>query len=75
MVSPSARRSGVGRQLLGVAAADATERGLTPVLDVVTSYAAAIALYEREGRRAIGTIIVAMPDGDAVDEHVYVAPA
>jgi GNAT superfamily N-acetyltransferase len=74
MVSPSVRRSGVGRQLLRTAAAEAAGRGLTPALDVVTSYAAAIALYEREGWRRVGTITVAMPDGDPVDEYVYVGP-
>lgn len=74
MVSPSGRRRGVGRQLLRTAAAEAAGRGLTPALDVVTSYAAAIALYEREGWRRVGTIIVAMPDGVPVDEYVYVGP-
>jgi GNAT superfamily N-acetyltransferase len=74
MVSPSARRSGIGRQLLGTAATEAAGRGLTPALDVVRSHAAAIALYELEGWRRVGTITVAMPDGDPVDEYVYVGP-
>jgi ribosomal protein S18 acetylase RimI-like enzyme len=75
MVSPSVRRSGVGRRLLDTAASAAARRGLTPALDVVTSYAAAIALYERAGWQRIGTITVAMPDGDEVDEYVYVGPS
>lgn len=66
------RRS--GRQLLGTAADEAARRGLTPALDVVMSYAAAITLYERAGWRRIGTITVAMPDGARIDEYVYVAP-
>jgi GNAT superfamily N-acetyltransferase len=74
MVSPSARRGGVGRQLLRAAAEEAVRRGLIPALDVVTSYAAAIALYEREGWQRVGTITVAMPDGNQVDEYVYVDP-
>ena len=49
MVSPSVRRGGVGRRLLGTAAGEAVRRGLTPALDVVTSDAAAITLYERAG--------------------------
>jgi hypothetical protein len=64
----------VGRQLLRTAAAEAAGRGLTPALDVSTSYASAIALYEREGWRRVGTITVAMPDGDPIDEYVYVGP-
>jgi GNAT superfamily N-acetyltransferase len=74
MVSPSLRRSGVGRRLLRTAAAEAIRRGLTPALDVVTSYTAAIGLYEHERWRRIGTITLAMPDGTSVDEYVYVGP-
>jgi [ribosomal protein S18]-alanine N-acetyltransferase len=72
MVSPSLRRSGVGRRLLRTAAAEAVRRGLPPALDVVTSYTAAIALYEHEGWRRIGTIRLVLPDGTSVDEYVYV---
>jgi GNAT superfamily N-acetyltransferase len=74
MVSPSVRRSGVGRRLLGTAAGEAVRRGLTPALDVVTSYAAAITLYDRAGWQCIGTITVTMPNGDQADEYVYVSP-
>ena len=74
MVSPSARRRGVGRQLLWTATTEAARRGRAPALDVVTTYAAAIALYERAGWRRVGTITPAMPDGDRVDEYVYVGP-
>ena len=74
MVSPSVRGSGVGRRLLETATREAIRRGLTPALDVVTSYAAAITLYDRAGWRRIGTITVAMPNGDKVDEYVYISP-
>lgn len=39
MVSPSARRKGIARALLDVAAAEARARDLVPILDVVTAYA------------------------------------
>ena len=74
MVSPSLRRGGVGRRLLRTAAAEATRLGLPPALDVVTSYTAAIDLYEHERWRRIGMITLALPDGTSVDEYVYVAP-
>ena len=74
MVSPSVRRRGVGRRLLGTAGGEAARRGLTPALDVVTSNAAAITLYDRAGWQRVGTITVAMPNGDQADEYVYVSP-
>lgn len=74
MVSPSVRGGGVGRRLLETATAEAIRRGLTLALDVVTSYGAAITLYDRAGWQRIGTITVAMPNGDQVDEYVYVGP-
>jgi GNAT superfamily N-acetyltransferase len=57
MVSPHARRSGLGRRLLAVATAEALKRTMLPALDVVTNYTAAIAFYETEGWR-IGQISV-----------------
>jgi ribosomal protein S18 acetylase RimI-like enzyme len=74
MVSPSVRHRGVGRLLLDTAASEAVRRGLTPALDVVTSYIAAVALYERAGWHRIGTITITTPDGDQYDEYVYVGP-
>jgi GNAT superfamily N-acetyltransferase len=74
MVAPSVRRSGVGRRLLGTAAGEAVRRGLTPALDVVTSHVAAIALFERARWQRIGTINLAIPGCDRVDEYVYVGP-
>jgi GNAT superfamily N-acetyltransferase len=72
MVSPTLRRSGVGRRLLQTAAGEAIRRGLAPALDVVTSSEGAIALYEQERWQRIGTITLALPDRTSVDEYVYV---
>jgi hypothetical protein len=44
------------------------------VLDVVTTYAPAVALYERAGWKRLGTIGYPMPDGSTIAEHVYAAP-
>ena len=73
-VDPARRRHGVGAQLLEVATREAHDRALWPVLDVVTTYAAAVALYERLGWTRLGTIALPMPDGRLIDEHVYAAP-
>jgi GNAT superfamily N-acetyltransferase len=72
MVSPDARGHGLGRALLNVATAEARRRGMLPALDVVTRYAAAIALYEAQGWQRIGRVAIPMPDGELVDEYVYV---
>jgi ribosomal protein S18 acetylase RimI-like enzyme len=74
MVSPDARGRGLGRRLLTVATAEARRRGMLSALDVVTSYAAAIAMYEAEGWQRIGRIAIPMPNGERVDEYVYVPP-
>lgn len=74
LVSPSARRRGVGRALLQTATREAWDRGLCPILDVAVTYQAANRLYEAEGWRRLGTVRFPMPGGHAVDEHVYVAP-
>ena len=69
------RRRGVAGRLLGIATSEAHERGLWPVLDVVTTYASAVALYEREGWVRLGAIALPMPDGQLIDEYVYAAPS
>jgi GNAT superfamily N-acetyltransferase len=73
-VDPTCRRLGLGAQLFEVVTRDAHDRGLWPVLDVVTTYTAAVALYEKSGWSHLGTIALPMPDGRAIDEHVYAAP-
>jgi len=75
MVSPELRGRGLGRRLLVAATAEARRRALLPVLDVVTSYVAAIAFYEAAGWQRIGRIAIPMPNGELVDEYVFVAPA
>ena len=74
-VDSAARSRGVGGRLFAVATAEAYERGLWPVLDVVTTYAPAVALYERRGWNRLGTIAEVMPNGRRIDEYVYAAPS
>ncbi len=74
-VDSAYRRLGLGEQLLDIATREAYDRELWPILDVVTTYAPAIALYERSGWTRLGTIAYPMPDGRSIDEHVYASPA
>lgn len=55
-VDPRARGRGIGALLMAQAVAEARRRGLHPVLDVVASDTAAVALYERLGWRPLGTV-------------------
>ena len=75
MVAPSARRRGLGRELLEIAAAKACDLGLVPILDVVTRHEPAVALYESAGWTQIGKVDCDLPDGTTVEELVYRAPA
>ncbi|MFG3493782.1 GNAT family N-acetyltransferase [Streptomyces sp. NPDC047928] len=54
-VAPSAHGRGIGAALMARAVAEARERALRPVLDVVASDTAAVALYERLGWELLGT--------------------
>jgi len=74
LVAPEARRHGIGRLLLERAARAAYDRGLQPILDVATRFAAAVSLYERSRWRRLGTVSVEFPDGTAIEEFVYQAP-
>ena len=65
-VAPTHRRLGVGEQLLATAVAESHRRGLLPILDVSTSFAAAIALYERTGWQRLGRVAF-----EGFDEFVY----
>jgi GNAT superfamily N-acetyltransferase len=55
-VAPQARGHGIGALLIGQAVAEARCRDLHPVLDVVASDAAAVALYERLGWERMATV-------------------
>lgn len=72
--SPSARRRGVGRALLDTAATEARRRGLHPILDVVTAYAPAIALYDAAGWTNAGEVAMRFGDGTVLHSFVYVSP-
>jgi GNAT superfamily N-acetyltransferase len=74
LVAPSARRLGIGRRLLGVAANEARDRGLAPILDVVSRHRGATALYESEGWTRLGSTRITLMNGKTVNEHVYAAP-
>lgn len=74
MVSPRARRMGLGQKLLDWATQEALDRGLSPVLDVVTDHLAGIALYEQAGWIKAGVVTSELSTGQSFDEIVYLAP-
>ena len=73
LVDPDHRRKGLGSLLLDRAEREAVASGRVPVLDVVSSSAAAIALYRRAGWRDIGRTSFTFPDGSSIEETVFVA--
>ncbi|MFD3487406.1 GNAT family N-acetyltransferase [Streptomyces sp. NPDC058665] len=73
-VSPKARGHGIGALLLGEAVREARERGLHPVLDVVTSDRSAAALYERQGWTLMATGEQRWGPDRTVQVHSYAAP-
>ncbi|MEU3459597.1 GNAT family N-acetyltransferase [Streptomyces sp. NPDC006733] len=74
-VAPGARGHRVGARLMEQAVRDARERALHPVLDVVTSDTAAVALYERLGWSLLGTVDQQWGPARTVTVHCYAAPA
>lgn len=74
MVAPRARRRGIARRLLDVVVNEALGRGLVPVLDVVTSDGAAIALYEAVGWRHLGDHTLTMRTGGELPLKVFAWP-
>ncbi len=74
MVSPDARGRGLGAALLETAAQAARDRHLRPVLDVVTRQRSAIRLYQRAGWERVGAVSVGLPNGEIVDEYVFLGP-
>ena len=75
MVHPNARRIGVGRQLLETATSYATIRQLLPILDVLQESDAAIALYEDQGWRRGGPLVLPLHGHPALQLWVYVGPS
>jgi GNAT superfamily N-acetyltransferase len=75
LVSPHARREGVGRSLLQKASDECVTRGLSPILDVVTSHRAAVKLYEHSGWVCAGEVTSHFDDGTTLHEFVYVLSA
>lgn len=73
-VSPEARGHGIGALLLSGLVRDARERGLHPVLDVVTSDRSAAALYERQGWTLMATDEQRWGPDQTVQVHCYAAP-
>ena len=74
LVSPYARREKIGRTLLNAAASEASRRGRWPILDVVTTFEAAVNLYESCRWARVGQVTFRFHDGGSVDEFVYLGP-
>jgi GNAT superfamily N-acetyltransferase len=74
LVSPDVRREKIGRTLLDAASSEATSRGLWPILDVVTTFEAALKLYESCGWVRAGQVTFRFHDGGSVEEFVYLGP-
>jgi GNAT superfamily N-acetyltransferase len=74
LVSPDARREKIGRTLLDAASSEATSRRLWPILDVVTTFEAAVKLYESCGWVRAGQVTFRFHDGGSVEEFVYLGP-
>lgn len=74
IVDPRKRRMGGGRALLDHAAGAAWRRQRHPILDVVTRYEAANALYTAAGWTNVGEVEMRFADGTVLQSYVYVAP-
>lgn len=72
-VAPEARGLGIGRLLLDRAVGEARSRQLRPVLDVVASDTAAIALYERLGWELLAEVEQEWGPGRTVAVRCYAA--
>ena len=74
IVDPGMRRVGVGRALLEQAAAAARSLDRHPILDVVTRYEAANALYRAASWTNAGEVEMRFADGTVLLSYVYLAP-
>ncbi|MGW0171933.1 GNAT family N-acetyltransferase [Streptomyces sp. NPDC003343] len=74
-VAPQARGHRIGALLIGQAVEEARSRGLHPVLDVVASDTAAIALYERLGWELMAMVEQQWSPHQTVAIRCYAAPS
>ena len=74
LVSPTARRIGVGHALLDTAVDGAHERGQVPILEVAVHFDAAIGLYESCGWDRIGEVTIQFAEEPSLQRYVYVGP-
>ena len=75
IVDPSTQRMGIARALLRTAEQAAVSQGLTPILDVVDVFLPAIALYEQQGWKQMGTVRIDLSNGTTITERIYVSSA
>lgn len=75
LVSPTARRTGVGRALLDTAVEAAHERGRQPILGVATHLEAAIGLYQSCGWDRAGAVTIPVDGEPDLGVYIYVGPA
>ena len=73
-VAPAARGAGLGDELVDAACREADRRGLHPVLDVVETNRAAIALYERRGWERIAAETWREARGAGPTLYYYASP-
>jgi GNAT superfamily N-acetyltransferase len=75
LVAPTARRRGIGRQLINLATNAAHCSRQRPVLDVASSLPGAIAFYEAVGWTPAGIVTLTFRTGPPLNSRVYVGPA
>ena len=74
LVSPDARRRGLGRTLLCTATAAAHAHGLRPVLDVLQADSGPVRLYEATGWRRLEPLTLPIEGHPALLLWVYLGP-
>ncbi len=74
LVSPAARRNGIGRALLMTAAEAGRARGRWPILDVAIQFDGAIRLYETCNWVCAGQVTVQLSRGEPLDEFLFIGP-
>jgi GNAT superfamily N-acetyltransferase len=74
LVSPAARRLGIGRSLLDLAEGSARQLGRRPILEVVERHASAVRLYESRGWKCLGQITVTFGRDEPINEFVFIGP-